>query len=73
MDCPYGQRGKTTPCDFSSYKIKDVQDKIENMKWYLGGIQKGQGATSAEDLYTKERGTTPAGSTGSALSTTAHI
>ena len=53
--CGSGWNGKTTACDFTSNGLKNVQSKIENMKWQLGKVDT---LSSAEDIYKKEHNNT---------------
>ena len=60
-ECPYGQNGATTSCDFSTNGlIEEAKAMISNAKWNLGGTanytSSSNGLTS--HFYGYERGTT---------------
>ncbi len=56
-NCPYGQNGATTACDFSSSGlISEAKSMISNVVWNLGGVSSTSNPTST--FYTSERGTT---------------
>ena len=56
-ECPYGQNGATTSCDFTSTGLtEEAKSMIGNAKWNLGGLSSGSNISSS--FYTSERGTT---------------
>ena len=60
-ECPYGQNGATTTCDFSNNGLtEEAKSMISNAKWNLGGTanftSSSNGLTS--HFYGYERGTT---------------
>ena len=60
-ECPYGQNGATTTCDFSNNGLtEEARSMISNAKWNLGGTanftSSSNGLTS--HFYGYERGTT---------------
>ena len=60
-DCPYGQEGATTSCDFTNNGLtEEAKEMIDNAKWNLGGTA--DFASSSNGLvshwYTYERGAT---------------
>ena len=57
-ECPYGQNGATTTCDFSNNGLtEEAKSMISNAKWNLGGTANYTTAL-ASDWYGYERGTT---------------
>ena len=57
-ECPYGQYGATTTCDFSSNGLtSEAKSMIGNAVWNLGGTAS-YTAALATDWYSYERGTT---------------
>ncbi len=57
-ECPYGQNGATTSCDFSTNGLtEEAKTMISNAKWNLGGSSTYQDVT-ASMFYERERGTT---------------
>ena len=57
-ECPYGQNGATTSCDFSSIGLTETaKAMISNAKWNLGGSSTYNDVT-ASMFYERERGTT---------------
>ena len=57
-ECPYGQNGATTACDFSSNGLtSEAKSMISNAVWNLGGTTSYTTAL-ATDWYSYERGTT---------------
>ena len=57
-ECPYGQKGATTTCDFSSTGLtEEAKAMIDNAKWNLGGSSTYNNVT-ASMFYERERGTT---------------
>ncbi len=58
--CPYGQRGATTSCDFTSNGLTEAaKNQIDTITWKLGGTAS-YGSSSnglASHWYTHERGT----------------
>ena len=57
-ECPYGQNGVTTICDFSNNGLTETaKAMISNAKWNLGGSSTYQDVT-ASMFYERERGTT---------------
>ncbi len=67
-NCPLNGNGGTTSCNFASYKMSSVQDKIENMKWYLGAGSWDDNR-STEEFYKMERENTAAGAGGGTTAT----
>ena len=60
-ECPYGQNGATTDCDFSSNGLtNEAKEMIGNTLWHLGGASSYTGSSNglASHFYTYERGTT---------------
>ena len=56
-ECPYGQNGATTSCDFTSTGLtEEAKSMIGNAKWNLGGVSSTSNISSS--FYTSERGTT---------------
>ena len=56
-ECPYGENGATTSCDFTSTGLtEEAKSMIGNAKWNLGGLSSGSNISSS--FYTSERGTT---------------
>ena len=56
-ECPSGQNGATTSCDFTSTGLtEEAKSMIGNAKWNLGGLSSGSNISSS--FYTSERGTT---------------
>ena len=56
-ECPYGQNGATTACDFSTTGLtSEAKSMISNAVWNLGGISSSSNPTST--FYASERGTT---------------
>ena len=56
-ECPYGQNGATTSCDFSSIGLTETaKAMISNAKWNLGGSSTYNDVT-ASMFYERERGT----------------
>ena len=56
-ECPYGQNGATTSCDFTSTGLtEEAKSMIGNAKWNLGGLSSSSNISSS--FYTSERGTT---------------
>src|SRR5699024_3350454 len=56
-ECPSGQNGATTSCDFSTNGLTEEAKKmISNAKWNLGGVSSSSKISSS--FYTSERGTT---------------
>ena len=56
-ECPYGQNGVTTSCDFTSTGLtEEAKSMIGNAKWNLGGVSSPSNISSS--FYTSERGTT---------------
>ena len=56
-ECPYGQNGATTSCDFSESGLtEEAKAMISNAVWNLGGVSSIVNLTSI--FYTSERGTT---------------
>ncbi len=53
-NCPNDGNGSTTSCSFSSYGMSSVQDKIEKMKWKLGGAPWNSNR-STESFFSAER------------------
>ncbi len=53
--------GATKSCDFSTTGLSStLKNKIEEMKWYTGGYDNSQ-PSGAENYFTQERGSKPAG------------
>ncbi len=62
--CPYGSSNATKSCNFTSNGLTSTaKGQIENMKWYLGGVNS-TSTNSTEYFYTNERGSTPGGAKG---------
>ena len=60
-ECPYGQNGATTACDFSSNGLTgEAKSMISNAKWNLGGTESYTSSSNglASHFYGYERGTT---------------
>ena len=60
-ECPYGQNGATTPCDFSTNGLtEEAKTMISDAKWNLGGTASYTSSSNglASHWYTYERGTT---------------
>ena len=56
-ECPDGQNGATTSCDFTSTGLtEEAKSMIGNAKWNLGGVSSTSNISSS--FYTSERGTT---------------
>ena len=56
-ECPYGQNGATTSCDFSTNGLtEEAKTMISNAKWNLGGSSTYDDVT-ASMFYERERGT----------------
>ena len=56
-ECPYGQNGATTPCDFSSIGLTETaKAMISNAVWNLGGLSSDYNLVST--FYIAERGDT---------------
>ena len=56
-ECPSGQNGATTSCDFTSTGLtEEAKSMIGNAKWNLGGLSSSSNISSS--FYTSERGTT---------------
>ena len=56
-ECPYGQNGATTSCDFTSTGLtEDAKSLISNAVWNLGGSNTYNDVT-ASMFYERERGT----------------
>ena len=56
-ECPSGQNGATTSCDFTSTGLtEEAKSMIGNAKWNLGGLSSPLNISSS--FYTSERGTT---------------
>ena len=56
-ECPYGQNGATTSCDFSTNGLtEEAKTMISNAKWNLGGSSTYNDVT-ASMFYERERGT----------------
>ena len=56
-ECPYGQNGATTSCDFSTNGLtEEAKTMISNAVWNLGGTVSNNGL--ANHFYGYERGTT---------------
>ena len=56
-ECPYGEDGATTSCDFSTNGLtEEAKTMISNAKWNLGGASSSSNIPSS--FYTSERGTT---------------
>ena len=56
-ECPSGQNGATTSCDFTSTGLtEEAKSMIGNAKWNLGGLSSQSNISSS--FYTSERGTT---------------
>ena len=56
--CPYGQRGATTSCDFTSNGLTEAaKNQIDTITWKLGGTGN-YDSTNTIQFYTYERGTT---------------
>ena len=56
-ECPFGQDGVTTSCDFTSTGLtEEAKSMIGNAKWNLGGLSSSSNISSS--FYTSERGTT---------------
>ena len=57
-ECPYGQNGATTSCDFTSTGLtEEAKSMLGNAKWNLGGSSTYNDVT-ARMFYERERGTT---------------
>ena len=59
-ECPYGQNGATTSCDFSTNGLtEEAKSMISNAKWNLGGTASYTSSSNglASHWYTYERGT----------------
>ena len=57
-ECPYGQNGATTSCDFTSTGLtEDAKSLINNAVWNLGGSDTSDNVTTAM-FYERERGDT---------------
>ena len=57
-NCPSGQNGATTACDFSTTGLtEEAKSMIGEAKWYLGGSSSNNDVTSSM-FYERERGTT---------------
>ena len=57
-ECPYGQNGATTSCDFTSTGLtEDAKSLINNAVWNLGGSDTFDNVTTAM-FYERERGDT---------------
>ena len=57
-ECPDGQNGATTPCDFTNTGLtEEAKTMISDAKWNLGGSSTHNGVT-ASMFYERERGTT---------------
>ena len=59
-ECPYGQNGATTSCDFSTNGLtEEAKTMISNAKWNLGGTEDFESSSNglASHWYTYERGT----------------
>ena len=57
-NCPYGQNGATTACDFSTTGLtSEAKTMISNAVWNLGGSSTFDDVT-ASTFYERERGTT---------------
>ncbi len=59
-ECPYGQNGATTSCDFSTNGLtEEAKAMISNAKWNLGGTASYTSSSNglASHWYTYERGT----------------
>ena len=57
-NCPYGQNGVTTPCDFSTNGLtEEAKTMISDAVWNLGGSSTFDDVT-ASTFYERERGTT---------------
>ena len=55
-ECPYGQNGATTSCDFSATGLtEEAKSMISNAKWNLGGLS--SSSNIPLNFYTSERGT----------------
>ena len=55
-ECPYGQNGAITPCDFSSNGLtEEAKEMIDNTLWNLGGTTTYDGVTTSM-FYERERG-----------------
>ena len=55
-ECPYGQNGATTPCDFSTNGLtEEAKTMISDAKWNLGGLDIISKISSR--FYISERGT----------------
>ena len=68
--CSKGAANNTVACDFSSYNLTSIHNKIEDMKWYLGSI--GWSSSRSTDEYFKaERGNTLP--SGASATTTGHV
>ena len=59
-ECPSGQNGVTTSCDFTSTGLtEEAKSMIGNAKWNLGGVSSESNIASiSPSFYTSERGTT---------------
>ena len=59
--CPYGQKGATVSCDFTSNGLTEAaKNQIDTITWKLGGIPSYTSSSTglASHFYTYERGTT---------------
>ena len=57
-NCPYGQNGITTPCDFSQIGLtEDARTMVDNAVWNLGNAEKFDTSTTGlpSDWYVYER------------------
>ena len=60
-ECPYGQNGSTTPCDFSTNGLtEEAKTMVSDAKWNLGGAANYTSSSNglASHFYGYERGTT---------------
>ena len=57
-ECPYGQNGATTPCDFSNNGLtEEAKSMISMVIWNIGGSESYDDVTT-DLFYERERGTT---------------
>ena len=60
-ECPYGQSGATTPCDFTNNGLtEEAKSMISDAKWNLGGTASFESSSNGlvSHWYTYERSTT---------------